>query len=369
MTERSSARLRKTRASRRCWTSRLRSRGPKRRPGSFRHLPPRRSPRASRAEALRRRDHRRRRPLGRESRPFHSSRRSPASSRTTVRSRAGARALGRDEPRTSSIPVSFLQLRDAVPVVVRDLRRAASAAATHARLHARTPTPGRTWPRQATPITFGPKAARWLDARSFARWRARVGVDRRSCACSSEALSGTPRVARRRRAERLFADGRAPQRLPVPAVPRHAHRDRPATLALLRSACRAERWARSPATSRSFRPGPRSRRPSNRPPTQVARPPCRHKRNPVRAARVLSACGPGARPRLGDVERHAAGARARARRVAGRVGCAAGTGSRDRLGGDIDRGACSRRLIVRNEAMERNTPNDAGSDHGRVRGG
>jgi len=52
-----------------------------------------------------------------------------------------------------------LQLREAVPIAVRDLRRAAAAAARHAQQHARTTMPGRTWLQQATPITFGLKAA------------------------------------------------------------------------------------------------------------------------------------------------------------------------------------------------------------------
>jgi 3-carboxy-cis,cis-muconate cycloisomerase len=57
-----------------------------------------------------------------------------------------------------------LQLRDAVPLVIGALHRAASAAAGHARRHAGTPMAGRTWLQQATPITFGLKAAGWADA-------------------------------------------------------------------------------------------------------------------------------------------------------------------------------------------------------------
>jgi 3-carboxy-cis,cis-muconate cycloisomerase len=58
----------------------------------------------------------------------------------------------------------ILQLREALPLIDGNLERAASAAARLARRHAGTPMPGRTWLQQATPVTFGLKAAGWLDA-------------------------------------------------------------------------------------------------------------------------------------------------------------------------------------------------------------
>ena len=57
-----------------------------------------------------------------------------------------------------------LQLRSAVPGIAGDLSRAADAAADHARRFASTPMAGRTWLQQATPVTFGLKAAGWVDA-------------------------------------------------------------------------------------------------------------------------------------------------------------------------------------------------------------
>jgi len=57
-----------------------------------------------------------------------------------------------------------LQLQRAVPLIAQRLDRAAGAAATHARRYIDTPIPGRTWLQQSTPITFGVKAAGWLDA-------------------------------------------------------------------------------------------------------------------------------------------------------------------------------------------------------------
>jgi 3-carboxy-cis,cis-muconate cycloisomerase len=57
-----------------------------------------------------------------------------------------------------------LQLRAAVPAILDDLQRAAAACARHARQHEGTAMAGRTWLQQATPVTFGLKAAGWLDA-------------------------------------------------------------------------------------------------------------------------------------------------------------------------------------------------------------
>ena len=52
----------------------------------------------------------------------------------------------------------------AVPVILRRLRPRGERRGAHAERHATTPMAGRTWLQQATPITFGLKAAGWLDA-------------------------------------------------------------------------------------------------------------------------------------------------------------------------------------------------------------
>ena len=57
-----------------------------------------------------------------------------------------------------------LQLQRAVPTILSHLDRASVAAAHHARRHIDTVMPGRTWLQHATPITFGLKAAGWLEA-------------------------------------------------------------------------------------------------------------------------------------------------------------------------------------------------------------
>jgi 3-carboxy-cis,cis-muconate cycloisomerase len=122
-----------------------------------------------------------------------------------------------------------LRLRTAVPLVLGHLERAASAAAAHARVHIDTVMPGRTLLSHATPVTFGLKAAGWLDA---------IGRDRESLANTlNECLvlqlggaSGTlaalgdagPRVADRL-GEQLA--------LRVPDLPWHTHRDRLVRLA------------------------------------------------------------------------------------------------------------------------------------------
>jgi 3-carboxy-cis,cis-muconate cycloisomerase len=65
-----------------------------------------------------------------------------------------------------------LQLRGAAPLVLGHLQRAARAAARLAERHASTPMVGRTWLQHAGPITFGLKAAGWLDALGRAQERA-----------------------------------------------------------------------------------------------------------------------------------------------------------------------------------------------------
>ena len=122
-----------------------------------------------------------------------------------------------------------LRLQAAVPPILSHLDRASTAAATHARRFIDAVMPGRTWLQQATPITFGLKAAGWLDS---------LGRQQRALAAALEdarvlqfgGASGTlaalgaagPDVAARL-GERLG--------LRVPDLPWHAHRDRLASLA------------------------------------------------------------------------------------------------------------------------------------------
>src|SRR6185295_7254658 len=57
-----------------------------------------------------------------------------------------------------------LQLQRGIPLIIKSIERAEAAAAQHATRHVATVMAGRTWLQQSTPITFGAKAAGWLDA-------------------------------------------------------------------------------------------------------------------------------------------------------------------------------------------------------------
>jgi 3-carboxy-cis,cis-muconate cycloisomerase len=121
-----------------------------------------------------------------------------------------------------------LQLRDSIPAIVGDLTRAADAAAGHARRHANTPMAGRTWLQQATPVTFGLKAAGYVDALD------RVASGIRTALTAATVLqfggaAGTLAALGDRGIPVAKRVGVA-LRLEVPAVPWHAHRDRLAAL-------------------------------------------------------------------------------------------------------------------------------------------
>jgi 3-carboxy-cis,cis-muconate cycloisomerase len=122
-----------------------------------------------------------------------------------------------------------LQLAAAVPLLIDQLRRAESAAAGLARAHADTVMSGRTWLQQATPVTFGLKAAGWVDALQRAHQRIGVALDDARVlqfggASGTLAAFGARGLAV---AARLAAD----LGLRAPALPWHAHRDRLVQLA------------------------------------------------------------------------------------------------------------------------------------------
>jgi len=117
-----------------------------------------------------------------------------------------------------------LLLQRTSPGILADLDRAAAAAAGHARRHMNTPMAGRTWLQQSTPITFGVKAAGWLDA--VARQRAALAAaldDVRVLQFGG--ASGTLASLGERGLE---VSERLASRLGLtsPAIPWHAHRDR-----------------------------------------------------------------------------------------------------------------------------------------------
>ncbi len=122
-----------------------------------------------------------------------------------------------------------LQLRLAVPTVVDHLARGVRGAAVHAHRHAAATMAGRTWLQQATPVTFGLKAAGWADTLDRVRGRLRAALDD-ALVLQFGGASGTlaslgsrgPAVTEAL-ADRL--------ELPAPDMPWHAHRDRFAQLA------------------------------------------------------------------------------------------------------------------------------------------
>ena len=122
-----------------------------------------------------------------------------------------------------------LQLRAAVPGVLDYLARGVRAAAAHARHYRDATMAGRTWLQQATPVTFGLKAAGWADALSRVRRRLQAALDDTLvlqfggatgtlASLGSQGLAVTERLAAR-------------VGLPAPDLPWHAHRDRFAQLA------------------------------------------------------------------------------------------------------------------------------------------
>ena len=122
-----------------------------------------------------------------------------------------------------------LQLRAAVPTVIDHLARGVRAAAAQARRYAGATMAGRTWLQQATPVTFGLKAAGWADALERTRRRLQAALDD-ALVLQLGGASGTlaslgsqgPAVT-----ETLAAR----LELAAPDMPWHAHRDRFAQLA------------------------------------------------------------------------------------------------------------------------------------------
>ena len=71
-----------------------------------------------------------------------------------------------------------LRIRAESAALQESLTSIMSACAALAREHAGTPMPGRTWLQQASPTTFGLKAAGWLDMIGRCRARLRDAAER-----------------------------------------------------------------------------------------------------------------------------------------------------------------------------------------------
>jgi len=122
-----------------------------------------------------------------------------------------------------------LRIRAESAAVRESLTSIMRACAALAREHAVTPMPGRTWLQQASPTTFGLKAAGWLDM--MGRCRARMAeAAERSQVLQLGGASGT--LASLGGAGSTVADAMAKELgLMVPAMPWHTHRDRMADVA------------------------------------------------------------------------------------------------------------------------------------------
>jgi 3-carboxy-cis,cis-muconate cycloisomerase len=122
-----------------------------------------------------------------------------------------------------------LQLRQLARYLSGDVARLAKALARLAQSHKETVLPGRTWLQQASPVTFGLKAAGWLDA--MQRHAARLAeVGARALVLQFGGASGTLASLGNRGLEVAEALSRELD-LPLPALPWHAHRDRLAEFA------------------------------------------------------------------------------------------------------------------------------------------
>jgi 3-carboxy-cis,cis-muconate cycloisomerase len=122
-----------------------------------------------------------------------------------------------------------LQLRAAVPRVIADLVRAADAAAVHAERHVKTTMVGRTWLQQATPVSFGLKAAGWCDSldRSADHLESALAG---ACVLQFGGATGTLAALGDRGPEVAAGLGQT-LGLSVPPIPWHSHRERFAVLA------------------------------------------------------------------------------------------------------------------------------------------
>lgn len=117
-----------------------------------------------------------------------------------------------------------LQLRAALTLIEADLAKLSTNLAELAQKHRRTPMVGRTWLQHALPITFGLKAAGWLDA--VERHRARIAeLKPRLLVLQFGGAAGT--LAALGDKGLLVAEALAAElKLSLPATPWHGARDR-----------------------------------------------------------------------------------------------------------------------------------------------
>lgn len=179
-----------------------------------------------------------------------------------------------------------LQLRQALSLIEADLARLSAALAALALNHKQTPMVGRTWLQHALPITFGLKAAGWLDA--IERHRARLAeLKPRLLVLQFGGAAGTL-AALDDKGLQVAAALAEDLNLGLPAMPWHGARDRVVELAAMQALLTGSlgKMARDIAllmqtdVGEAFEPAGEGRGGSSTMP---------HKRNPVTAAVVLAA--------------------------------------------------------------------------------
>ncbi|MGH7693334.1 MAG: class-II fumarase/aspartase family protein [Gemmatimonadaceae bacterium] len=122
-----------------------------------------------------------------------------------------------------------LQMRAGLDALTAELRGLCDAAADLAERHRRSVMPGRTFLQHAVPITFGLKAARWLAA-VVRQLGALDALGRDALVLQFGGAAGTLAALAPNGAE--VAQHLADElQLPLPDMPWHAERDRPATVA------------------------------------------------------------------------------------------------------------------------------------------
>jgi len=179
-----------------------------------------------------------------------------------------------------------LQLRDALDLIDTDLARLADVLARLAAEHKRTVLVGRTWLQQATPVTFGLKAAGALSAVERHRVRLRE-LRPRVLALQFGGASGTL-AALGEDGLKVAAALAGELRLALPDVPWHAQRDRVAEVATalgllvgtLGKMARDVSLLMQTEVGEAFEPAAAGKGGSSTMP---------HKRNPVGCAAILAA--------------------------------------------------------------------------------
>jgi 3-carboxy-cis,cis-muconate cycloisomerase len=180
----------------------------------------------------------------------------------------------------------ILQLRQALALIASDLEKLIDNLAQLAAQHRSTLMVARTWMQQALPATFGFEVAGWLD--SVSRARARLhDVEQRAIVLQFGGAVGTLAAlgAKGQEVARFLAQE---LHLPLPNLPWHTERDRPAELAAvlgiltgaLGKIARDLSLHMQTEIAEVFEPAGEGRGGSSTMP---------HKRNPVGCAAVLSA--------------------------------------------------------------------------------